>query len=168
MRQDIRFWISESYHFRSQNCTSLRRLVMASLHPISSRDAVITPKPTLSHLKDSFAREGDKMKPCLTLNGQLHRLLWLQPKKAGACHNEFCTFCRANQLPLWSCLEPIRNCQIPAYTHNHLGMWCLFLCNGFKAIRVISSISLHLYTIHFYERKFVPVCVLNYRINFSN
>jgi hypothetical protein len=41
----------ETYHLRSSHCTSLRWLVIPST--IVSRDTVITPKPTLSHLKDS-------------------------------------------------------------------------------------------------------------------
>jgi hypothetical protein len=65
----------ESYHLWSKNCTSLRRLFMASPNPISSRDAAIALKPTLSHLKDSFAREGDKTLWDLTLDRLLHRLL---------------------------------------------------------------------------------------------
>jgi hypothetical protein len=65
-------------HLRSSHCTSLRWLVIPS--PIVSRDTIITPKPTLSLLKDSSGRRENKMRWSLSLDRQLLRLLWLQLK----------------------------------------------------------------------------------------
>jgi hypothetical protein len=45
-------------------------LAKISASPISNRDAAIHPKPTLSDIKDSFIREGLKMRQLLTLHGQ--------------------------------------------------------------------------------------------------
>jgi hypothetical protein len=70
IQQGMNSPLPESYHLRSRNCISCRELVMASASPISNLNAAIPPKPTLSHNKDSFSREGLKMRRLLTLPGQ--------------------------------------------------------------------------------------------------
>jgi hypothetical protein len=75
------------------------------------------------------------------------------------CHNHLHATCRANQLPECSFPQPIRTCHVLVHTHNSWSMCYLLLCNSFKIICVISSIS-SLQNLLLW--KFVPVCLFSY------
>jgi hypothetical protein len=131
---------------------------------IVSRDNVMTLKPTLSHLKDSSGRSGNKMRWSLTLDRQLLRLLWLHPK---------------NWAPdvttnLVLSVEPVSYQNAATSSQSGpttlllyplpFGVCCLWLCNVFKALSVFSSIFLYFYKMHFtpeilfYSSPFMTEC----------